>query len=78
MINNNKKLVVYVKSEFLKNYIILQGDVNSFRCRQRNINIDNTRVKSLNFVSYQQMKKNEKKNNKKIYGKFDFNTICKL
>ena len=78
MINNNKNLVVYVKSEFLKNYIILHGDVNSFRCRQRNKNLDGKRVNSLNFASYQQMKKNQKKNNKKIYGNFDFNTISKL
>ena len=69
---------VFVKSEYLKNYIILHGDVESFRCKQRNKNIDGSKTKSFQFVSYKQMKKKQKLTNKKIYGHFDYYTISKL
>lgn len=69
---------VYVKSEYLKNYIILHSDVESLRCRQRNKNMDGSNGKSFQFVSYQQMKKQQKKNNKIIYGDFYYYSISKL
>jgi len=69
---------VFVKSEYLKNYIILHGDVESFRCRQRGKNMNGSNTKSLQFVSWQQMKKKQQNSNKIVYGHFDYYTISKL
>ena len=54
------------------NVVVLHGDRNSFRCRQRNTN------NSLRFISYKHMIKTIKLNNKCIYGGFNFNTMSRL
>ena len=38
-----------------KNILILNGDRESFRCRQRNKNMDGKKVKPFRFVSYKSM-----------------------
>ena len=52
--------------------MILHGKRDSFRCRQRNND------KPLKFISYKHMNKTVKKNNKVIYGNFEFDTMCRL
>ena len=54
------------------NVVILHGKRDSFRCRQRNTN------NSLRFISYKHMEKTLKKNNKYIYGNFNFDTKSRL
>jgi len=61
-----------------KNILILNGERESFRCRQRNKNINGEKVKPLKFVSYKTMLRESLKNNKKVYGEFNYNTISKL
>ena len=61
-----------------KNILILNGNRESFRCRQRNKNMDGKKVKSFRFISYKSMIKESLKNNKKVYGEFTYNTLCKL
>tara|TARA_Y100001958_G_C20988280_1_gene376773 strand:+ start:421 stop:636 length:216 start_codon:yes stop_codon:yes gene_type:complete len=69
---------VYVRSENNKNIIILNGDRESFRIRQRNKNINGERYKSLKFISYKEMKKDIRKRNKKLVGPIDFETRSKM
>ena len=69
---------VYVRSENNKNIIILNGDRESFRIRQRNKNIQGERYKSLKFISYKEMKKDIRKRNKKLVGPIYFETRSKL
>lgn len=54
------------------NIMILHGKRDSFRCRQRNND------KPLKFISYKHMNKTVKKNNKVIYGNFEFDTMSRL
>lgn len=69
---------VYVRSENNKNIIILNGDRESFRIRQRNKNIEGERYKSLKFISYKEMKKDIRKKNKNLVGPIGFETRSKL
>lgn len=69
---------VYVRSENNKNIIILNGDRESFRIRQRNKNMDGERYKSLKFISYKEMKKDILKRNKKLVGPINFEARAKL
>lgn len=64
---------MYVKTDN-NNIIILNGDRNSFRCRQRN----KDKKDILKFVSYKSMLKEKKKKKKRVYGPLSFNTISKL
>ena len=57
-----------------KNIIILTGNQDSFRFRQRNKDKKDT----FRFVSYRKMAKEKKKKNNKIYGPMPFYTISKL
>jgi hypothetical protein len=58
--------------------MILMGDRQSFRCRQRN-RICGNRVESLKFVSFKEMQKQIKKTHgKKINGIFIYDTLAKL
>ena len=68
---------LYVKN-INNNIVVLYGNRESFRCRQRNRNLDGTKVEPLKFISYKGMLKEEKKWNKKIYNNFNYNTISKL
>ena len=68
---------VYSRTLNKKKIIILNGDLNSLRCRQRNRDKDGLKVVSMNFVSYKEMEK-EKLKNKKVYGPYDFFSISKL
>lgn len=67
----------YTKSSNGKKIIILYGDRESFRCRQRN-KINGYKVKPLQFVSFKEMEKEIKKNNFKVLGPYYFNTLSKL
>ena len=48
---------VYLRTLNKKKIIILNGDLNSLRCRQRNRDKDGLKVVSMNFVSYKEMEK---------------------
>ena len=56
------------------NVVILNGERDSFRCRQRN----KDKNKTLRFISYKKMLKEKKKNNNRVYGPMPFYTISKL
>ena len=64
---------VYVTTKN-NNVVILNGDRDSFRCRQRNKDKENT----LKFISYKKMIRKRKKNNSRVYGPFPFLTVSKL
>ena len=64
---------MYVVSD-KKNIIVLNGNQDSFRCRQRN----RSKVPPFKFVSYRTMMKEAKKNNQKVYKGFEYQTIAKL
>ena len=61
-----------------RNIIVLNGNQDSFRCRQRNRLQDDTKVEPFRFVSYRSMMKEAKKNNQKVYKGFEYQTIAKL
>ena len=70
---------VYVRSENNKNIVILNGDRESFRIRQRNKNMQGERYKSLKFISYKEMQREIKKGNaEKMNGVFIYDTLGKL
>ena len=69
---------VCARSENNKKIIILDADLNSLRCRQRNRYMNDKKVKSMRFASYKETMKNIKKYDTKVYGPYKFNTICKL
>ena len=54
------------------NIVVLNGKRDSFRCRQRNTD------KPLKLISYKYMMKMVKRNNKRVYGEFNFNTMSRL
>ena len=54
------------------NIVILHGNRDSFRCRQRNTD------KSLKLISYNFTMKTVKRNNNRINGEFNFNTMSRL
>lgn len=56
------------------NVVILNGVQDSFRCRQRNKDKNDT----FRFVSYKKMLKERKKKNNRVYGPLPFYTISKL
>ena len=68
---------LYVKN-INNNIVVLYGNRESFRCRQRNRNLDGTKVDPLKFISYKGMLKEKNKWNKKVYYNFNYNTISKL
>ena len=68
---------LYVKN-INNNIVVLYGNRESFRCRQRNRNLDGTKVDPLKFISYKGMLKDKNKWNKKVYYNFNYNTISKL
>ena len=71
------EVLSYVMSNNRKKIIILKGDRQSFRCRQRSI-INNKKVNSLKFVSFKEMIKESKKYNKEIIGPLEFHTLAKI
>ena len=56
------------------NVVILNGNQDSFRCRQRN----KDKIDTFRFVSYRKMAKEKKKKNNRVHGPFPFYTISKL
>ena len=56
------------------NVVILNGERDSFRCRQRN----KDKKDILRFISYKKMMREKKKNNSRVYGPMPFYTISKL
>jgi hypothetical protein len=56
------------------NVVILNGIRDSFRCRQRKKDKNDT----FRFVSYKKMLKERKKKNNRVYGPMPFYTISKL
>ena len=81
IVNNN--IINYVRSENGKKIIVMKGDRQSFRCRQRNII---GKKNPLKFVSFKTMLKDVKRNNIKnknghsniLIGPINFNSISKL
>ena len=71
-------VLVYARSDNSKKIILLDADLNSLRCRQRNRNINNEKVKSMKFASYKETMKNMRKYDTKVVGPFEFNTISRL
>jgi len=56
------------------NIVILNGERDSFRCRQRN----KDKKDILRFISYKKMMREKKKNNSRVHGPYQFYTISKL
>ena len=69
----NESITVYAKTDN-KKYIILTGQRESFRMRQRSRLINKSKVKSLSLVSYKTMIKESHK----IMNHCEFNTRSKL
>ena len=67
----------YVKN-INNNIVVLYGDRESFRCRQRNRYSDGKKVESFKFISYKSMLKDKNKWGKQIYSKYHYNTLSKL
>ena len=61
-----------------KNIVVLNGSQASFRGRQRNTLQDGSKVPSFKFVSYRLMMKEAKKNKRRVYKGFTYDTIAKL
>tara|TARA_Y100001958_G_C21168249_1_gene500553 strand:+ start:361 stop:615 length:255 start_codon:yes stop_codon:yes gene_type:complete len=70
--------VQYARSENKKKIIILNGDLMSLRCRQRNRKMDGSKVTPISFVSFKEMERENAKNKSKVYGPFDFYTMSRL
>jgi len=70
----SKNITVYVKTDNSKNYVILNGIIDSFRMRQRCILNDNKESNKFKFVSY----KTAMKEPHKIINNCEYNTISKL
>ena len=56
------------------NVVILNGIRDSFRCRQRNKDLND----KFRFVSYKKMLKERKKINNRVYGPYPFETVARL
>ena len=73
------KITAYVRSENSKKVMILEGNRQSFRCRQRSKYINGKKVTPLKFVSFKEMQKEIIKGNaQKMNGIYEFNTLSKL
>ena len=70
--------IQYAKTLNNKRIIILNGDLKSLRCRQRNLNINGSKVTPMKFVSFKEMEKEKIKNKSKISGPFNFYSISRL
>ena len=73
-----EKITSYVRSENGKKIIIFTGSRNDFRCRQRSVMMNGEKVKPLKFISFKTMKKEIQRNNNKLIGTLNFNTMSKL
>ena len=69
---------VYVKSNNGKKIVILSSNRESLRIKQRSRMMNQNKCKSLRFVSYKVMQKEFKKDNTKVIGPYQFNTISRL
>lgn len=75
----NAFIETYVKSDNGKKILLIYGDRQSFRCRQRSRNMDGQKSRPLRFVSYKEtMKQVKKGNTEKVIGPLEFNTFSKL
>jgi hypothetical protein len=72
-----KKLKVCVRSDNSKKLMILEGDRQSFRCRQRN-KVCGQRVESLKFVSFKEMQGELSRGLHKMNGTYEYHTMSKL
>ena len=70
--------IQYARSQNKKRIVVLNGDLMSLRCRQRNRNIDGSKVTPIKFVSFKEMEKEKIKNKLKIVGPFSFYTMSRL
>lgn len=73
-----EKITSYVRSENGKKIIIFKGSRDDFRCRQRSVMMNGEKVKPLKFISFKTMKKEIQRNNNKLIGTLNFNTMSKL
>ena len=72
-------ITAYVRSSNSKKVMILTGSRDSFRCRQRNKNMNGEKVAPLKFISYKEMQREIKKGNaEKMNGVFIYDTLGKL
>jgi len=71
---------VYVKSDNGKHIIILEAELNSMRCRMRNRDMNNekVKVKPMNFASYKETKKSQRRDNTKVCGPYQFYSMSRL
>ena len=74
----NYSKIQYARSQNKKKINVLNGDLMSLRCRQRNRNIDGSKVTPIKFVSFKEMEKEKNKNKLKIVGPFNFYTMSRL
>ena len=69
---------VYARSENGKKIVLLEENRESLRCRQRNKNMDNSKVKPMRFASYKETLKSMKKKGTKVVGPYVFESMCRL
>ena len=69
---------VYARSENGKKIVLLEAKRESLRCRQRNRNMDNSKVKPMRFASYKETLKSMKRNGIKVVGPYVFESMCRL
>ena len=74
----NYSKIQYARSQNKKKIVVLNGDLMSLRCRQRNRNIDGSKVTPIKFVSFKEMEKEKNKNKLKIVGPFNFFRIVTI
>ena len=60
---------VYARSENGK-IVLLEANRESLRCRQRNRNMDNSKVKPMRFASYKETLKSMKRKGTKVVGPY--------
>ena len=77
-INNIKMVFVYARSENGKRIVLLDSTRAWLRCRQRNRNIDNSKVNPMRFASYKETLKSMKRNNTKVVGPYVFYSMSRL
>jgi len=69
---------VFARSDNGKKIIILDGDLNSLRCRQRSRYMNNEKVKSMNFASFKETAKSHERKSAQVYGPYKFYSMSRL
>jgi len=71
---------VYVKSDNGSHIIILEAELKSMRCRMRNRDMNNEKIKlkPMNLASYKEMMKYQKRDNTTVCGPYKFYSMSRL